>query len=79
MSQIEAHLIYYFPKSEKIDPIYPGTLYVKQDIYRLMIMSFVYFGLYSFLQASTFGYGMALTFLISCFPFINSIKKVQAG
>lgn len=79
MSQIEAHLIYYYPNSERADPIYPGALYVKQDIYRLMIMAFVYFGLYSFLQASAFGYGMAVTFVISAIPFINSIRKVKAG
>lgn len=62
-----------------MDAIYPGSLYVKQDIYRITIMTFVYFGMFSVLQAGTYGYGMAVVFLLAAFPLLNCIKKVQAG
>ena len=71
--------MYYEPNSQRMDPVYPGSLYVKQDIYRMSIMAFVYFGLYSFLQSSKYGYGMMMAFALSALPFIISIKKVQSA
>ena len=62
-----------------MDPIFPGSLYVKQDIYRIMIMTFVYFGVFSFAQASIYGYGMAIVFISTALPFIHAIKKINKG
>lgn len=78
MSQIEAHVFYgSVAKSEQMEPVYPLALYVKQDIYRIMIMTFVYFGLFSFLQTSTLGYGMFGCFCVCILPLIYSIRKIQ--
>jgi hypothetical protein len=44
-----------------------------------MIMTFVYFGVFSFAQASIYGYGMAIVFISTALPFIHAIKKINKG
>lgn len=60
-----------------MEPIYPVALYVKQDIYRIMIMTFAYFGLFAVLQINNYGYGMTLLFLACLAPFLYSIRKIH--
>lgn len=79
LSQIQAHYFYFEPLSERMDAVYPGALYVKQDVYRMSIMAFAYFGLYSFVQSSKYGYGMLMAFIVSAVPFVHCIRKIQSG
>lgn len=79
LSQIEAHAFHAYPQSQRMEPVYPSVLYVKQDIYRLEIMAMIYYGLFSFMQTGIFGYGMFLAFGLSALPFLMSITRIQEG
>lgn len=60
-------------------PIFSEALYVKQDIYRIMILTLVYFGFFSFLQIQNFGYFMIITFLLSLPPFLIAVSKIKVN
>ena len=57
-----------------MEPVYPTSLYVRQDVHRLMIMGLIYLGLFGFLQGHIYGYGMAMAFGFSAYPFYRAIK-----
>lgn len=77
-SQTSMHML---SKSEaRVDtPKYKYSFYTKQDIHRIAIMTFVYFGFFSILQSSTFGFGMLMAFLVSLIPFYKSVKAIHEG
>jgi hypothetical protein len=65
VSQISAHALCHFPHSVRLEHIYPLTLYVKQDLYRIMVFCF--------------GYGILVLFVLCIVPFVYSIKKFYEG
>lgn len=72
ISQAESH-----SKSNSGFPVYPTALYVRQDVYRFMILGLLYLALFGLLQSHIYGYGMALTFLISAYPFYKAIRAFE--
>ncbi len=44
-----------------------------------MILTFVYFGAFGFLQAARYGYGVLVTFFISAWPFLAAIRSMNKG
>ena len=77
LSQIEAHNI--TKKTNANEIIYKTSLYVKQDVYRLMILAFIYFALFSALQINSYGYGMLATFLCLSVFFLKGIIEFDHG
>ena len=44
-----------------------------------MILGFIYFGLFSFLQINVYGWGLMVTFSILSFPYWKSISHLNKG
>jgi hypothetical protein len=79
VSQVSAHVLGYIEKSERLEPIYPFTLYVKQDVYRVMILILGYFGLFAVFQVRSYGYGIFGLFVVCVVPFLYGIQKFYEG
>jgi uncharacterized membrane protein len=74
---MEAHMVK--DTSKKVEVTYLTSLYVKQDVYRIMMFTSLFWGVFAAAQLTVYGAGMLCLFAAVCGPLFWAASSFNQG